>query len=347
MTSPLSRCCRWIVVLALAVTPTAALAKDHLTIAISGSGYTFLPPMIAIVLGYLDDEGIEPELMSMGGGAKALAAMAAGAAQVYVGAPSSALRARERGIDTIVIGADISEYALDLVVTDVWAKKKNVTAMSPYADKLAALRGATVAITSPGSATDQIMQYLAKQAGLSVDKDLTLTPLGDQNPALAAFSLNRVDGLIFAQPAGRVATHNMNGVMLFDGSHGGIKGLEGFLYMGLIVRQSWAEKNPELAVRFLRAVQRGLDALHDDVLTLKARDLVHARYEPKVDKAEYDDLWQSMRGAFPVSVALDERMIRRNANFLAEFDRKPVAAETLRDGWTNSYAEQALKTARR
>lgn len=323
--------------------PRAGMAKQPIVMALSGWGYTYLPQMIAVELGYFDEEGIEPELISTGGGSKALAALAADQAQIYIGPPSSALRARAKGVDTYIVGADIAQYALDLIVTKQWAAAKGVTPASPYEDKVKALRGMKLAITSPGSGTDQLARYLAKQAGLDPDKDLTLTPLGTQDAAVAAFSLGRIDGMVWGQPAGQIATSSMDGVMLLDASHGQVKGLEGFLYMGVIVRESWAEKNPDLAMRCLRAMQRGLDALHSDALTTRARDAVHAKYQNKIDKAEYDALWESMRGAFPTSIEIDAGMMRRIGEFLAEFERQPVPAATLDAAWSNRYAEAARK----
>ena len=114
--------------------------------------------------------------------------------------PSSALHAREHGAPVTVFGAVMTQYSSNIAVRRDWAKKFGVTENSPYKDKLKALKGITIGITSAGSGTDQLVRFLAKQAGLRPDRDMTITALGSGQAMLAAFSQNRIQAFSHSAP---------------------------------------------------------------------------------------------------------------------------------------------------
>ena len=77
-------------------------------------------------------------------------------------------------------------------------------------------------------------------------------------------------------------------VSMFATGSGEVKPLDGFVYIGVIARESWLKKNPDLTVRFLRAQQQSFNLIHDPATTNKSRDAVWNKYHPKTDKALFD-----------------------------------------------------------
>lgn len=334
---------RWALALALGLAAGPALAKDKVVSIMTSAGYLYLGPLVAEQMGFFAAEDITPEIIFSEGGSKALAAVIGGDAQVYVGAVSSGFRAREKGTDIQTVGASLTQYASNVVVSKKWAEKNGLTASSSYQDRLKALKGGTFGMTSAGSGTDQLLRFLAKQGGLRADKEMTITALGAPETMLAALGQNRIDGFSHSSPTGETAVHDLGAMMLFNLTKGEVKDLDGFLYIGFMIKESWAKKNPALMVRYLRALQKSFDAIHDDAQNAKARELVRVKYHPKTDKALFEEVWEDTRAAFPKTVEVNEGMIKRVADFLAEFD-KPVDANTLKSGvgWTDEYAQKTV-----
>ena len=319
-----------------------AHAADRVSIVMSSFGFLYLPVLTADQLGYFDKEGIDATITATQGGSKALAAVTGGDADIYVGAPSSALRARDNGAPVMVFGADMIQYASNIAVRGDWAKKHGITEKSSYQDKLKALKGITIGVTSAGSGTDQLVRFLAKEAGLRADRDLTITALGSGQAMIAAFTQNRIQAFTHSAPTAEEAVKNHGGVMLFNFSKGEVKALDGFLYIGMIAREDWLSGHEDLAVRYLRAVQRALDAIHDPNLTVKAMNAVHAKYHNRTEPEFYKYVWNNTAAAFPKTVELNATAIQRVADFSNEFEKKPLKADTVKKAWTNEYAAKAV-----
>jgi sulfonate transport system substrate-binding protein len=319
-----------------------AQAADKISVVMSSYGFLYLPILTAKELGYFDKEGIDVTVTATAGGSKALAAVTGGGATIYVGAPSSALHAREHGAPVSVFGAVMTQYSSNIAVRRDWAKKFGITEKSSYKDKLKALKGITIGITSAGSGTDQLVRFLAKQAGLRPDRDMTITALGSGQAMLAAFSQNRIQGFSHSAPDAEEAAKNHDGVLLFNFSAGEVKPLDGFLYVAAIAREDWLKGHPDLAVRFLRAVQQSLDTIHDPKGTLKAMNAVHDKYQNRTEIGFYKYVWENTTSAFPKTVELTPAAMQRVADFANEFEKKPLKPDTLAKSWTNEYAAKAL-----
>ena len=316
-----------------------AVAKDRVDAAMSTTGFAYLPLLVADAMGYYAAQDLAVEFNLTGGDSKSMAALLGGGAQIYAGAVSPILRARASGTEALAIGAVLTQYASNLVVSGEWARAKGITAGSSYADKLAALKGATIAITAPGSGTDHLVRFLAKSARLDPERDLTITALGNGETMTAALVQKRIDGFTISAPAAENAVKNHGAVMLFNFSKGEVRDLDGFLYIGFAALEPWARANPAVVARFLKAEQSALDAIHDPARTDRARDAVWAKYHRSIDKAFYDEVWAGTAEAYPRSVALKPEQIDRVVAFVNEFDKRPLDPAAAAKAWTDGYAK--------
>lgn len=336
-----------ITLLAMSHMPAAAHAKDKLDIVMSSTGFPYLPVLVAQEMGYFAEEGIDAGITATGGGSKALAALIGGDAQIVVGPPSSALRARVKGADAIIFGAGMAQFGANIVMSGDWAKKQGITERSAYRDKLKALKGITIGVTSAGSRTDQVVRYLAKDAGLDPNRDVTIIALGTGDAMTAALVQGRIQAFSHASPVGENAVKNHGAIMYLSTSRGEVKSLNGFFYIGQIARESWLVKNRDLAQRYLRAIQKAFNAMHDETLTAKARDAVHEAFHSKTEKGLYDYTWEGAMPAFPVSVLISDKMIKSLVDFMNVNEKEPVDPKIVGMAWTNDYAEKAVSVARK
>lgn len=321
--------------------PSSAGAKVR--VAITSYGFLFLPVFVAQELGFFTREGLDVEIINTGSAPKAYAALAGGNVEMLVASPVAGLRARAAGVPSLIIGAITTQYASNIVISTEWAKKHQITPESSYEQRLAALKGITIGTVDRGGGVDQLIHFLAKEAKLDADRDMEIPVVGAGEAMLAAFSRNRIQGFGHSSPVSDQAVKTMNGFMLFNTSRGEVKPLDGFLYITAMAREDWAKANEQTAARFLRAIQAALIAIGDPAQTNKARDAVRKAFHSNTDEAFYATLWESNAPAFPKSIALDAKMIARVVDFVNEFDPQPLDKGAIDGGWSNHYAERALK----
>ena len=326
----------------LAAPARIAFAKDKLTVVMSSFDMLFWVTLSAQALGYFAAQDLEVELVRAGGGARSLAAVAGGDAQFNIGAPASAFRARARGSDVMMIAPAVVQYVDNITMSGDWARKQGITPQSSYQDRLRALRGMTLAVSSVGGGADQLVRFLAKQAGINPDRDLTITAIPDGPNMMAAMSRGRIDGFVIPPPTGEDAVRNHGAQPLIWAGRGEVPQLDGFVYIGVIARESWLQRNRDVAIRFLRAQQRAMQAVHHAEEGVRARDAVWNGWHQRTDKALFDDIWRNAVPAYPRSVTVEASMIDRIVAFVNETQPEPLDAQATRTAWTNDYAAAAL-----
>ena len=180
----------------------SAAAQDKIVFTSSSVSMLNLPIYTADVMGYFSEQKIAPEIVVLKtGGATALAAVLSGNANVYIGSPSTALGAANKGADAVVFGAIMTEVALNIVVHKAVAEKAGLTATSPVLDRFRALKGLKIGVTGAGSATHQVAQYALMAAGLNPERDATIVFVNSNEDMSAAYMSKRVDAVVTANPA--------------------------------------------------------------------------------------------------------------------------------------------------
>lgn len=308
---------------ALAFLPLAqagsAHAADKVRFVQSTTGLLFVPSMVAKELGMFAAEGIDADILTGFGGAEAMAAVIGGNAEIYVGAPSTSLRAHEKGVDSKIFAAGMTQYASNVVVTKEWADARGITADSPFEKKLEAMKGGRWGVLGIGSGTHQLVQFLSKKAGVDPVRDITVTNITQAPAMLATFQQRRIDGFAASSPTSDAAVKEHGGVMLFNTTRGEVKDLDGFLYIAFIGREAWLKANPALAKRTLTAIQKAVDAIHAPATADKARDAIWQKYHAQTDKAFFDAIWAYTIPAWPKTIAMTPDMAKRVVGFLNEF----------------------------
>ncbi|WP_180375684.1 ABC transporter substrate-binding protein [Mesorhizobium sp. 8] len=316
-------------------------AADKVKVAITTFGWSYVPILTAAQLGLYEKEGLDVEIINTGGGAKAAAALAGGSVDIFGTDAGFILKARERGADMKLFGASMTEYATNLVISKAWAEKAGVSDKSSYEQKLQALKGVTIGVLSRGSGHEQLVRFLAREAKIDADKEMTITAMGTSDATLAAFMQGRIDAFVHSAPIGERAVKDYDGFMLFNMSKGEVKPLKGFLYTAYVSREEWLKSNPDVAVRFLRAQQRALNVLHDPEQTIKARDAVHAAYFSKLDPALWTYVWDNSIGAFPATVEVNAGQMKQAADLVNAFQPEPLPSAVVDASWTDDFAKQA------
>lgn len=159
--------------------------KAKVVIAVSGppAQIYFLPVVLAKSLGYFDQAGVSVELQHFNAGSKALESVLGGSADFVAGAYENTVRMQAKGqsMQSVVIFGRYPQNVLGI------SREQAANYKSP-----ADLKGKTIGITAPGSATQTFLDLILANSGLK-PSDVTTINVGAGAVAVAA--MKRSGGL--------------------------------------------------------------------------------------------------------------------------------------------------------
>jgi NitT/TauT family transport system substrate-binding protein len=163
-----------------------------LTIGTSGQElFIYLPLTLARQLGYFQQAGLDVEIANFQGGGKALEALVGGGVDLVVGFYDHTIQAQPKGI------------ALRMVV--VYDRFPGVVMLADTAAAgpirtFADLRGQTIGVSSFGSSTHFLLNYVLARAGIPQD-DVGIVQIGTGSASMAALESGKVVLGMFVDPA--------------------------------------------------------------------------------------------------------------------------------------------------
>ncbi len=131
-----------------------------------------------------------------------------------------------------------------------------------WPDSFTQLRGKTLGVTISGAQVDLMAHWLAKLAGLTPDKDITIQPAGDASTLVASLEGGRgsYDAAIVPSPLFELVEDKKVGVSILDlYQNEGPKELADYPYATLAGRKSFITAHPDLINNYLAAVQEAID----------------------------------------------------------------------------------------
>lgn len=229
-------------------------------IAVGGqSQLVYLPATLAQQLNHYQGEGLDVALTDFQGGSKALEALLGGSADVVCGFFDHVIQMRAEGRK---LKAFVTmQQLLGLALVESPAAQNKVSS-------IASLKGAVVGVSAPGSSTDLFLKYLLAQNGVQ-SSDVSVTAVGMSAASIAAMERGKVDAAVMAEPA--ISTLSRRAGMLHiladTRSVEGVKkifGIEHYPAAVFYSTEEWLRKNPETAAALARAIQKTLQALHEN-----------------------------------------------------------------------------------
>ena len=236
------------VMLALLVADAGAQAvkpeKKSLEIAIAAFAHTTMPLLIAQEAGYFAKYGLNVNISAVSA-AVAVQGLISGKIDIYQGG-SAAMMATLAGADIIYVAAGVDKSSLMLF------GQKGVTSFD-------ALRGKTVATTSPGAFGEIAMRMMARKNGMEIPKDIKLMFHGTPAQAYSTFTLGNSDGMINTPPQSDMARQKGYPVII-DFYKEGLK----IIGPGTAVTREFSQKNPNTVKAFLMGLLEGIKRAFDD-----------------------------------------------------------------------------------
>lgn len=286
--------------------PQAGLREIRL--AIHQDPIAFLPVRVAQTLGYYEEAGLAVETSEVAGGTKALQALLGGSVDVAAASMSDA-------VQLAVEGRDVRGFLV--LYTRPIAALAVAPSLSGTIRTIQDLKGRTVGVSAPGSASHQILNSLLVSNGLSPDAVSTVS-VGMSASSVAALEHGSVDAAVLLGSAISVFERRQpRQTFLVDlrtpAGAQQVFGSEVFPSLGLLAEERWLRANPDTARRLVRAVTRGMQWVRNHSAE-QVRDMVPAaaRTTAEADLHAIRQLQQVLSSdglMLPGSTALIERFV--------------------------------------
>jgi ABC-type nitrate/sulfonate/bicarbonate transport system substrate-binding protein len=226
---------------------------------------------IAKEAGYFSAEGLEVELVRVGGSSRMVAAMLGGSAPIIQAGAIAALTANVAGADVVIIGSTGTVSPFRLIAR-------------PEIKQPSDLKGKKAGITTFGSTSDQVMRIALKQFNLDPSKDIALLTFGAQPEAFAALMNGIVQVAALSYPLYPNAIKSgMREMVNFADL--GVEDINGTV----MTTRAFVAQQRDTALRFMRAFTRGMQRYRTDKEFSKK---VLGKYGKITDEEILEGTWQ-------------------------------------------------------
>ena len=196
--------------------------------------------------GYFKREGLDTELLYIGGGSLLIQSMLSGDVPLAYGPSVPVINASLRGSDLVLIGNTGNSLVFSIM-------------SRPEIKQPTQLKGKKVGVTRLGGSTDWALDAALKQWGLERGRDLIVIQTGGMPEGLAALVSGALDAVVLSPPSNfRAVKAGMH--ELVDVGQLGIV----FPNTPLSTTKSFIRSNRDTALRFLRGFTQGLHRLRTD-----------------------------------------------------------------------------------
>ncbi|MEX0805745.1 MAG: ABC transporter substrate-binding protein [Candidatus Binatia bacterium] len=224
---------------------------------------------MAVEKGFFKSEGLELETVPMVGGAVIVQGVTSGDLQIGWTNVISLYQAYVEGFDFKLVAAGASN------VKDKKESHAILVAQSSPIKNAKALEGKTVAVNTLNNIVHLMARaWIDKNGGNSSKVKFVEVPFPQMEAVLAA---GRIDAASIHEPFATAAVEK-GGARVLSQPWGDV--LPKFLIAGWFASEKWIQKNKQTAQAFVRAIGRGVDAIHADPEASRAAMVKWAGLKP-------------------------------------------------------------------
>ena len=252
-------------------TAFCATAQTSLRLLYPSFAGSWATAWIAKEAGYFSAEGIDLELIRVGGSTRMVAAMLGGSAPIIQAGAIAAFTANAAGAEVVIIGSTGTVSPFRLIAR-------------PEIKQPSDLKGKKAGITTFGSTSDQVVRIALKQFGLEPNKDVTLLTFGAQPEVFAALQHGAIQAAPLSYPLyPKAMKSGMRELVKFADL--GVEDINGTV----ITTRAFVAQQRDTALRFMRAFTRGMQRYHMDKEFSKK---VLGKYGKINDEETLEGTWQ-------------------------------------------------------
>jgi sulfonate transport system substrate-binding protein len=252
----------------LVVLSASGTAAENVRVAYPSMNSSVYCLLIAHKEGYLKEEGLEVQILSIRGEI-AIRTVLAGEVDFFTNA-GSALAAAVRGVPVKIVTVFQDKPSWDLIAL-------------PTIKSIAQLRGQNVAIMSPEGSLAVVAREILKQNGLDPTKDVNLVVMGGDEVRMPALQAKAIQATLFNTGTSIKAQREGYTKLASAGDYANL--IQG----GLATSTERIKQHPERIFRLIRASLKGIRFFAEkrepaikylmDALRLTDRDIANAIYD--------------------------------------------------------------------
>jgi NitT/TauT family transport system substrate-binding protein len=299
---------RWFGKFALAVIAAFGLAlpaaAEPVKIVNIGHGYFSGPLYVAIHEKLFQKHGLEPEVITVKGGALAFQAVNTHQADFGILSYEHILDAAGKGRHVVAV-FNIADRPLNNVVASkdllAQAKGKSLT------ERVQLLKGRRIGTPSSGGSGEKMLTVLGREHGLAVPGDVKLAYLGaDAAAYVGAFRSNVIDAGMPFEPAGVELEQAGLGGTLINIMSGEVPAFRDLIFMTVCTYPEMLQKNPELTRKVTAVFAEAQQILLDPK---RGKEIMQAEYpklSPESNSKAYDtvsQIWSKDKGKMTMAGA--------------------------------------------
>lgn len=320
--------------LGLVLAAGPALGQTKVKMAQATLALSFAPVYIAHHLKYWAQEGVEVDLQLVSGvvGSQALSG---GSVEFDADGTNNIVRLVGRGIDAVVVYGLVGPFSQSLVMANATARTKGITPSSPIAAKLAALKGLTFGITTPGALGDVFTRYLLKQANLDPARDVQIVQVGSVDGLMAALQQGQIQAFLMSAPAPETVEARGHGTVVIKAGLE-IPALRNFVQTSVGVTRPFLERNGETIRRINRALARATALILDH--PEEAKQVLQASYFQRIPPEILSKSLDGFRPAYLRNGRMTEEQWRNMLKIFQELGMVPRPLDATEGKlWTNQF----------
>jgi len=292
--------------------------------------------------GFLAEEGIDVDIENVTSGTSMIIEIvASGQIDIGVTAPGVTMLAIEKGVPIIMAGA--FEYQFIDKQGRSWDGAVLVCEDSDSLKKLEDLKGKKIAVSDIGGIYNVYLRNAFRKRGLDPDKDVSILPI-PYTSMHSALVKKQVDAAFMLPPTYAIAKKDTPLKILIEGTKVSDIGVD--LTAGIGVNEKFAKKNPEIVVKFIKALIKAEQFIVKDIKETNGEYVKNSVQKRTKYKPEFLEAWYTFRGSygrewdFVNPLQIPSGLIPKlSAMFVSEkLLKKPLTPEKVID---NSYLKKA------
>lgn len=293
----------------------AAEKLRKVTLVAGSTSFAWLPLYVAHGAGFLRDEGLDVEIVTVAANTTPVAAILAGSADIAGIGVQAAFAAADKKQPVRLLTPMTTEFTSVIFARKAVLEQKGVTAKSPLKDRVKAMAGLRLATTAVGAGPDLMYRFLfAKYGeGLNIDRDAQVVPIGDARNTLAGMSKGAIDVSAFSPPVPQKAFADGYAALLIDTINGDIPETKGMVYTALAVTDQKVKTDAPMLEAFVRAIDRANKLVRSD---LPAAGKAARGFMSQMESNLYDAGVAAMVPAVPVTPHVSIDGLKKNMEIL-------------------------------
>lgn len=276
---------------------------------------------VAKAKGFFAQHGLDVEIVMAQGGPQVLAAVLAGRAQFSTTSVLELIEANSQGQKAKIVSPLIQQSQVACAIrSDLASQFPPATA--PWTERVRALRGRKVGVTSVGGGVSLTLNYMLRGAGLT-ERDVVETAVGADPAAwIAALRNKQLDAMCAGVPIPEEAIVQGVAQLFVSPALGDVTALAGIPDATVVTSESTIERDPEMVKSFVAGLFDAMKLTQQD--PAQAGIILKQEVFPQLSQATFDLALKDFSKAFATTPRITEEQFSKALEYASFVKGKEI-----------------------